>query len=141
MIQAPGEEFEEHMKWGAKQRRTRERNHIKNNVENSDMPLGDEAFESVPSPHEVISWSRAELLKNDTESMIIDLMEEDEDDDECCEMETEEAEGQMPIIDEVDMDNPLVVTDYVQDIYSFYHEREKVLLSNIPDWYLVASNY
>ncbi|GLJ07383.1 hypothetical protein SUGI_0065680 [Cryptomeria japonica] len=55
--------------------------------------------------------------------MIINLMEEDEDDDECCEMKME-VEGQMPNIDEADMDNLLAMTDYVRDIYRFYHERE-----------------
>ncbi|GLJ26593.1 hypothetical protein SUGI_0515930 [Cryptomeria japonica] len=134
LTQAPAQEFEEHMKWGAKQRRTRERNHVKTNVENSVVPLADKVLESVPSPHEVIGWSRAALLKNDTESMIIDLTEEDEDDDECCEMETEEAESQMPNIDEADMDNPLAVTDYVEDIYSFYHERE--IISCVPPGYM-----
>ncbi|KAH9305228.1 hypothetical protein KI387_009632, partial [Taxus chinensis] len=130
----PVQEFKEHMKWGARQRRTmpstRERNHVKSNGEKSAVHFEDcKALEN-----EVITWSRAALLKSDIESMIIDLTEEDEDYDECCEMETEEAEDPMHNIDEPDKSNPLAVADYVEDIYRSYHERE--VISCVPPDYM-----
>eukprot|EP01018_Ginkgo_biloba_P005917 Gb_10664 [translate_table: standard] len=134
------EEPEEHMKWGAKQRRTmssaREKNHSKREVQNAAVPMEDckalEEQEHVPCVREIITRSRAALLKNENETMIIS--DQDEDKGDCCEMEMDMEEHPMPNIDEADEGNPMAVVDYVEDIYTFYRQAE--VLSCVPPDYM-----
>ncbi|KAH9320748.1 hypothetical protein KI387_015387, partial [Taxus chinensis] len=48
---------------------------------------------------------------------------------ECCEVEMEDPVDPIPIsyIDEDNAENPLAVTEYVQDIYSMYRGRENII--------------
>ncbi|KAH9315095.1 hypothetical protein KI387_023722, partial [Taxus chinensis] len=56
--------------------------------------------------------------------------------EECCEVEMEDPVDPIPIadIDEDDAENPLAITEYVQDIYSMYRGREN--LSCVPADYM-----
>jgi cyclin B len=141
-----GEGEQEHVQWGAKQRRAmpskREKFNIKPDVENYAVSMENcKVLDSVSGPPRIVTRSLAASLKmnllkiDENEPILVDSAVDDQEDmDESTEMETEEAEDPVLNIDEGDAGNPLAAVDYIQDMSRFYRQTE--VLSCVPPDYM-----